>query len=211
MLYITMAAPAPPIFPSVPPRSAGYAPAVKVMTQQPHAEAALILFDPKFRDHFMVGQKRIKLQPSCVTEHPLDPRQSNAMARLRQYKTALMYDTNNRTVCVGFTLDSVPGGEGHVPTPEAISVQTHGYIDVGITKNYNDVNAGDDVTIRQLAQPPTDYKTMEFPGPVYDPRAIQIMDSVIGKVAVKHKKLNTDPQQGFCRIRLKLNGAPLKM
>ena len=108
--------------------------------------------------------------------------------------------TKNEEVSVGFTLDSVPGGNGAELDYQAIGVQTHGVIDVGVDIDFTLVNIGQSIKLSDLSQPPTDKKVFT-----------DINEAVIGKVAGKIPKMACDKQTDFCRIRLKLTGEPLKV
>lgn len=136
----------------------------------------------------------MKLSHPCLVENALTERTS-ATPSLRDYTL-----TPNEEVSVGFTLDSVPGGNGAELDYQAIGVQTHGVIDVGVDIDFTQVNVGQSIKLSNLSQPPTDKKM--FNG---------IEAEEIGKVAGKIPKMACDKQTDFCRIRLKLKGEPLKV
>jgi len=190
-------------FPPVAPRSAGYAPAVKVMTQQPHAEGALVLFNTEFKDKIDLGtNKKIRLHPKCLVECALTPRTLNGAHPLRNYINVA--DVND--VCIGFTLDSVPGGNGAVTETEAISVQTHGFIDLGL--NMDSVAPNTEVKWEDLSQPPTDIKQADHGNAMFDAMRRQLYDRVIGHVITQLDRQSCDPATGFCRARVRLSPNP---
>ncbi len=170
---------------AVPPRSAGYAPAVKVMAHGGHAEAAVVVFHADFKDSMQIRSpgampKRIRLDPRCLEE-----------AEIKKNGVERRYElTEENQYAVGFSLYAVP----HEAESDccAISVQTHGFIDLAITNKNKMV--GQDVTLTDVKQPPTDIKT--FSGS---------FNPIIGTIVCPLAPMPADPPNVY-RVRVRLVG-----
>lgn len=136
--------------------------------------------------------QRVRLEPKCLVELPLSERNTNDPVRTYNVPAG-------QFICIGFTLDSVPGGDGAIADCTAVSVQTHGYIDIA----YNDpfVPNGP-VLLHMLQQPPTDQKQVNNPAQVLGNNV------EIGRMVAPLARMPSDAPNVH-RMRIRLNGDPV--
>ena len=175
----------------VPPRSAAFAPAVKVMSHGGHSEGAIVVFGTDFKDR-MTGTdnaecKRIKLDPMCLVE-------AGYNQRTHSDQPQRIYNLPDQEYTLGFSLDAVPGGNGSAVECCAISVQTHGFIDVAVNRR---LTFGHEVALTDLLQSRVDEKVVQTP-------ANQPIPVPLGTVVTPLDNLPGDPANTY-RIRMRLD------
>jgi len=98
---------------------------------------------------------------------------------------------------IGFTLDSIPGDNGATADCSAISVQTHGYIDIAYREAFA---PNKEVCLNQIVQPPQDVKLFDS-----NDKDGFLDNLVIGHMVSKLSRMPSDAPDAH-RVRIRLDG-----